>query len=174
MPVLSAILNKYYSFHTPFAPDWTYWYIRESSTAILTANLPLTYTLLRIVLNFVGLGSELSTARKSQPGSHYYRPSYGTRISSHARSGERAGFERSDSQERINKAYGLPLKIYQKHEVHFSSEPAEDRGAPRGDRTNVVPDSLRYPKKVARADSLELDGDTSSKESAVGVVTVCR
>lgn len=158
----------------PFAPDWTFWYIRESSTAIITANLPLTYTLLRIVLNFVGLGSKLSTARKSQPGSHYYRPSYSTRISSNARSGDRANFDRSDSQEQINNAYGLPLKIYQKHEVHFSSEPAEGRAAPCANRTKVVPDSLRYPQdKTTRADSLELDGETSSKESAVGVVTVC-
>ncbi|KAI1247427.1 hypothetical protein MGN70_011317 [Eutypa lata] len=170
--VLSAILNKYYSFNAPFASDWTYWYIRESSTAIITTNLPLTYTLVRIALNFFGLGSKLSTARKSHPGSHF-RPSYGTRISSNARSGEAANFDRSDSQEEINREYGVPLRIYQKHEVRFSSHTIETR-AERADRMQVVPESLRdtTTSKKPRPSGEESD-DAASKDSAVGVVTVC-
>lgn len=30
--ILAAILNKYYSFTHPFGSQWTYWYVRESST----------------------------------------------------------------------------------------------------------------------------------------------
>jgi hypothetical protein len=55
--ILCAILNKFYSFTQPFGSEWTFWYIRESSTALITANLPMTWTLFRRVFNlrsFVG------------------------------------------------------------------------------------------------------------------------
>ncbi|KAL2352064.1 hypothetical protein BJ546DRAFT_237123 [Cryomyces antarcticus] len=49
--ILSALLNKYYSFTEPFGSMWTFWYVREVSTAILVANLPFTWTLLRRIFN---------------------------------------------------------------------------------------------------------------------------
>jgi len=49
--ILAAILNKYYSFTHPFGTQWTYWYVRESSTAILVSNLPFIWTLLRRMFN---------------------------------------------------------------------------------------------------------------------------
>ena len=45
--ILAAILNKVYSFSQPFGAQWTYWYTRESSTALLVANLPFVWTLWR-------------------------------------------------------------------------------------------------------------------------------
>ncbi|KAF2666864.1 hypothetical protein BT63DRAFT_321328 [Microthyrium microscopicum] len=45
--ILSAVLNKYYSFTHPFGSQWTFWYVRESSTALIVANIPFTWTLLR-------------------------------------------------------------------------------------------------------------------------------
>lgn len=45
--ILSAILNKWYSFTQPFGGQWTYWYTRESSTAMLVANLPFVWTFWR-------------------------------------------------------------------------------------------------------------------------------
>lgn len=50
--VLAAILNKVYSFNQPFGREWTYWYVRESSTAMLVANLPFVWTLWRRVTGF--------------------------------------------------------------------------------------------------------------------------
>ncbi|KAH7383864.1 hypothetical protein BKA66DRAFT_86502 [Pyrenochaeta sp. MPI-SDFR-AT-0127] len=45
--VTASILNSYYSFRNPYEQTWIFWYVRESSTAILVANLPFTWTLLR-------------------------------------------------------------------------------------------------------------------------------
>lgn len=45
--ILSAILNKVYSFSQPFGAMWTFWYVRESSTALLVANLPFVWTVWR-------------------------------------------------------------------------------------------------------------------------------
>ncbi|KAF2627854.1 hypothetical protein BU25DRAFT_45440 [Macroventuria anomochaeta] len=47
--VVAAVLNKYYSFSNPFGRDWVLWYLRESYTALLCANLPLTYPLIQRV-----------------------------------------------------------------------------------------------------------------------------
>ncbi|KAF2133854.1 hypothetical protein P153DRAFT_281061 [Dothidotthia symphoricarpi CBS 119687] len=49
--VAASIMNCYYSFKHPYRPTWVFWYIRESSTAILVANLPFTWTLLRKAFN---------------------------------------------------------------------------------------------------------------------------
>jgi hypothetical protein len=45
--ILAAVLNKYYSFTDPFGNDWVFWYVRESATAIIVANLPFVWLLYR-------------------------------------------------------------------------------------------------------------------------------
>ncbi|KAF2848418.1 hypothetical protein T440DRAFT_401513 [Plenodomus tracheiphilus IPT5] len=45
--IAASILNIYYSLKNPYKATWIYWYVRESSTAILVANLPFTWTILR-------------------------------------------------------------------------------------------------------------------------------
>jgi len=50
--ILSAVLNKYYSFNNPYGTLWTFWYVRESSTVMIVANLPFTWTLLRRIKIF--------------------------------------------------------------------------------------------------------------------------
>jgi hypothetical protein len=47
--IVAAVLNKYYSFTEPFGTEWTIWYLRESYTALLCANLPLIYPLIQRV-----------------------------------------------------------------------------------------------------------------------------
>lgn len=52
--IIASMLNSYYSFKNPYRQTWIFWYVRESSTAILVANLPYTWTILR---EFFDLGS---------------------------------------------------------------------------------------------------------------------
>jgi len=49
--ILCAVLNKYYSFAHPFSPMWTFWYIREASTAVYVANMPMCWALMRRLFN---------------------------------------------------------------------------------------------------------------------------
>ncbi len=59
--ILAAILNKVYSFSQPYGSLWTFWYTRESSTALLVANLPFAFTLwLKIpgVRSLVGMSND--------------------------------------------------------------------------------------------------------------------
>jgi hypothetical protein len=61
--ILAAVLNKYYSFTHPFGSQWTYWYVRESSTAILVANLPFLWTLLRRMFKLDAFSAEQNSER---------------------------------------------------------------------------------------------------------------
>lgn len=45
--ILCAVMSKYYSFSNLFGTDWTTWYFREVSTAVIVANLPFMWILLR-------------------------------------------------------------------------------------------------------------------------------
>lgn len=56
--LVAAVLNKYYSFAHPYGTQWTYWYIRESSTAMIVANLPFVWTLLRRVFKLQAFDGE--------------------------------------------------------------------------------------------------------------------
>lgn len=56
--ILAAILNKVYSFSEPFGSLWTYWYVRESSTALLVANLPFVWTFWRRVTGMTSVNGK--------------------------------------------------------------------------------------------------------------------
>lgn len=58
--ILAAVLNKYYSFTSPFGSQWTYWYARESSCTVLVANVPFLWTLVRRIFK---VGSLEGTTR---------------------------------------------------------------------------------------------------------------
>lgn len=45
--ISAAALNSYYSFKYPYGGTWMFWYVRESSMAIIVANIPFTWTILR-------------------------------------------------------------------------------------------------------------------------------
>lgn len=65
--IIAAGLNKYYSFTNPFGTEWTIWYLRESYTAILCANLPLIYPLIQRLFKLRNWSSGAYTT------SHQYR-----------------------------------------------------------------------------------------------------
>ncbi|ORY60269.1 uncharacterized protein BCR38DRAFT_375428 [Pseudomassariella vexata] len=59
--ILTAILNRYYNFSHPNDLSFMYWYVGEVSTAVIVANLPLCWPVLRIVIR----GSSWSKQRSS-------------------------------------------------------------------------------------------------------------
>ncbi|PQE06238.1 hypothetical protein CJF30_00005185 [Rutstroemia sp. NJR-2017a BBW] len=72
--ILSAILNKYESFNDPFSVTWTYWYIREASTAIYVANIPTCWPLARRVFGLTSWSSsdETKSRTRTKPRSKSY------------------------------------------------------------------------------------------------------
>jgi hypothetical protein len=163
--ILSAILNKYYSFNDAFGSDWTFWYVRESSTALITANLPYIWTLLRRLFNLKSFAG-YSHKRSTNPSTNF-RSDFSRNPRSAARAGDTT-IHRLDSEEQINSTYVMPLKIYQRHEVEVSSEEAnpDDRRSPPG----AIPHELG--NNLSKDSSSGRDEETASERSAAGVVKV--
>ncbi|KAM0656998.1 hypothetical protein ACHAPH_007147 [Verticillium nonalfalfae] len=121
--ILSAILNKYYSFNEPFGSAWTFWYIRESSTALIVANLPMTWTILRRLFHLKSFNGKSSNQRSGYPSStsHFRSMAYSRNPQSTIRGGDH-DLDPSASEEQINGGFGgIPLKIYQQHKVEVTS-----------------------------------------------------
>ncbi|KAK7924085.1 hypothetical protein PG985_006139 [Apiospora marii] len=188
LQILAAVLNKYYSFNQPFGSAWTFWYVRESSTAIIVTNLPSTWTLCRRVFNLRSFHGKSSGARTSEAAnSRFARSGYGNGRS-HLSSTERRIITRSESQEQIFHDDGLdlpiPLKIYQQHEVSIKTERVGDSdGKPTDNHGNVSFASASTPTSAGFSSIHEIvksDGKKASSESdsdrstsTPGVTTVC-
>lgn len=167
--ILSAILNKFYSFKEPFGSNWTFWYIRESSTALITTNLPYIWTLLRRLFNLKSFNG--SSHKKSTNPSTQFRSNFSRSHRSAARGGDETGLRRLDSEEQMYSSYSVPLKIYQRHDVEISSEEATP--GQRYSPTGGIPHELH--STVINETSLRSssrDEETGSERSAVGVVKV--
>jgi len=63
--IIAAVLNKWYSFTAPFGTAWVYWYVRESATAIIVANLPFVWLLYRRIF---GIRTDSVTGSRSKSG----------------------------------------------------------------------------------------------------------
>lgn len=130
--ILAAILSKYYSLGIPYGTEWIYWYIREVSTAIIAANLPLTWTLLQ---RMFGMSSFLSRNKSSlqqygkTTGQGGIRSAYGnlTSRTQNTQDGKpkdpyAVDISPSESTEQINGDFGTQLKIWQRQEIQVVSE----------------------------------------------------
>ncbi|KAK0111794.1 hypothetical protein ONS96_001062 [Cadophora gregata f. sp. sojae] len=83
--ILCAVLNKYYSFAQPFSPMWTFWYIREASTAVYVANMPMCWSLMRRLFklrafNGISSGGRSRSRSKSAPIATTYTGVGGSRM----------------------------------------------------------------------------------------------
>ncbi|KAI1847906.1 hypothetical protein JX265_001912 [Neoarthrinium moseri] len=173
--IISAILNKAYTFGDPYGSEWIYWYIREASTAIIVANLPFTWTLLQRAFNLRSFNGK-STGNTPAANSRF-RSAYGNLTS--RTGGEKRNrpmglgdLDASESQEQINDPFGIPLKIYQQNEVTVTSEEVdakEGRSTPPG----IIPNGVSFTSNgnghpPTRARSQD---DNTSGEGDFGVTT---
>ncbi|TVY36636.1 hypothetical protein LOCC1_G006789 [Lachnellula occidentalis] len=145
--ILCAVLNKYYSFAHPFSPQWTFWYIREASTAIYVANMPMCWALMRRLFNLrsFNLSSNNSRSRsKSFPLTSHGRGtviSNGRTLNDEPTKGgegkkdkswwDREGYARGESEEHIVReaeAAKVPkLEVWETKEFEIDREDGEGK-----------------------------------------------
>ncbi|KAH7123537.1 hypothetical protein B0J11DRAFT_314168 [Dendryphion nanum] len=140
--IIAAALNKYYSFRNPFGLEWTIWYLRESYTAILCANLPLTYPLIQKLFRLKNWSSNSYGASNNQYGqrsnitgtiSGMKSRHRNQKLPSHA-SSHMASIRKTESQEGINETRDRedndvgPLRIYQNTEFTVETTSALEMG----------------------------------------------
>jgi hypothetical protein len=93
--MLCAILSKRLSFTHPFSAEWVYWYCREASTAMIVANMPYSWALIRKVFNLRSFFGD-STAAHMQAGQPREMNGYsirGVQLDSHPRSRQASQLE---------------------------------------------------------------------------------
>ncbi|KAI1826627.1 hypothetical protein F4861DRAFT_545632 [Xylaria intraflava] len=135
-----AIASKYYSFHDPYGHKWTFWYIRESSTALIVMNMPFLWAIIRFFFKLNPLfdskssGSTTSAPLRQRYGHNMRNVSHSitiTRGTGNAR--VPSEFRVLNSQEDLTHPSGIPLRIYKHQEVHVSREAS---GAREGSRSS--------------------------------------
>lgn len=67
--IIAAILNKVYSFSQPFGSEWTHWYVRESSTALLVCNLPFCWIFVRRIYKLLSIPFTSTSGSENNGGS---------------------------------------------------------------------------------------------------------
>ncbi|KAI0154709.1 hypothetical protein GGR57DRAFT_109049 [Xylariaceae sp. FL1272] len=136
--ILAALVNKFYSFTHPYSGFWEYWYVRESSTALIVANLPFTWTIIQFAFNLQSFqprrsfdAEEIAIDIPKILGAEYGHNSRGIRHNVTISRGSRLveslqSF--SESQENINASnnMAIPLKIYRQQEVRITMERDDD------------------------------------------------
>lgn len=125
--ILAAAMSKYYSLGMPYGGDWIYWYIREVATAIIAANLPMTWTLLQRLFrigSFNGVygkssglrtggatGAGVGGTNVTRNGAGKFRSAYGN-LSSHGGGGRRGEEDRFEDERTLkNKASALDHEL---------------------------------------------------------------
>ncbi|KAF2132632.1 hypothetical protein P153DRAFT_168780 [Dothidotthia symphoricarpi CBS 119687] len=104
--IVAAILNKYYSFTHPFGTEWTVWYLRESFTALLCANLPLTYPLIQRIFKLKNWSHNSSATYGTQSQTQTTaRFSWATRKIMFKPKALHIAGRRPESQERIHHSF---------------------------------------------------------------------
>lgn len=131
-------------------------YIREVSTAIIAANLPLTWTLLQRIF---GMSNFYSRNKSSDPrsgrltGTSKFRSTYGNLTSRTRDTSDKKpkdphpiDISPSESQEQINGEHGFPLKIWQQQEVRITSEEVDlnDHSSLSDKSAKSVPGAANY------------------------------
>lgn len=74
--IASAVMNRYYSFINLYGTGWESWFVREASTAVIVANSPYIWALVRIMFNlhsFVGSSSATVNSRFNEQTDRFYK-----------------------------------------------------------------------------------------------------
>ncbi|KAF2266077.1 hypothetical protein CC78DRAFT_164723 [Lojkania enalia] len=169
--IIAATLNKYYSFTHPFGQEWTIWYLRESYTAILCANLPLIWPILQRIFKLnnwsqrsYNSGPYGTQTRSRGPLSVFKSNAPKSRLRSEPDSNI-GNLRRPESQEQIN-AIVEPLKIYQNTEISVHSSDAKELGGPIFELGPMPPPQSRT--------SIDSKRSGSSGSDKGGVTTTCQ
>ena len=125
--VICSIMSKVYSIFTPYGPEWVAWYVREAGTAVVVANIPQTWYLVRRIFNFRSfLSNGTSRAQQATP----YRMGSSLPLSHKGtdKLHPRSKASRSESEERITHTDRLEIWEHKHFDITEEMEPSSRPG----------------------------------------------
>ena len=101
--VLTAILNRYYNFSSPYGSlEYLYWYIAESSTSVYVSNIPLCWPVLRRIFALEAFSASGRTKGSANMTSENHCSAKASALRGDRPFGRAEdGWQRTDSEERI-------------------------------------------------------------------------
>lgn len=126
LQIISATLSRYYCFAQPESILWIFWYVREASTAVIVANIPHLYALLRSVFNLEAFGSLVKRTTNRTRHNQYPLDS---NSDANGRPNGRLRFgsskNRSESTENLGPEHDVSLQIWQRNEYDVKTNKAD-------------------------------------------------
>ncbi|KAI7771944.1 hypothetical protein LZL87_011637 [Fusarium oxysporum] len=99
--------------HDPYGPNWTFWYIRESSTSLIVANLPLTWPLFRRIMHINTSSASDSNPQLGPRESYLFRNVLPSTITTTHGNNNRPSLIFADSQIELSQEHRIPSEAYQ-------------------------------------------------------------
>ncbi|KND87527.1 hypothetical protein TOPH_07866 [Tolypocladium ophioglossoides CBS 100239] len=124
--LMLAVPVPYYCFAHPESILWIFWYVREASTAVIVANVPHLYALLRKVFDLGAFGGLVKrTAKRTRYMKH---ASTSVELNQRQQSDRRMRSEndRSESTENFAHREALPLQMWQRNEYTVDGNDARE------------------------------------------------
>ncbi|OJJ42683.1 hypothetical protein ASPZODRAFT_53362, partial [Penicilliopsis zonata CBS 506.65] len=117
--IIASVMSKYYSLSEPYGSEWRDWYLREAGTAVIVANIPQTWPLLRRI---VGARSFFSSGGHTYSRSRSRSRTWKTKNTTATGAGGviRSLHSATDSTEYM--APVEPLQIWEQKQFHISEE----------------------------------------------------
>ncbi|KAG4031317.1 hypothetical protein MFRU_009g01040 [Monilinia fructicola] len=162
--ITSAVANKYFSFENPFDVMWTYWYIREASTVMYVANIPMCWPLARKLFGLRSWsGSVDGTKSKiTMVPKKYSSTGSGSRFGNRKENSiykteSRVGI--IDGNQEGSSAGAIGLEIWESREVSVRNEEQSPNGNIENTTTitTIVSrnNSIEYPRSNPRVERVE-------------------
>lgn len=135
--MVCAILSKNLSFTQPFSVQWIYWYTREASTAMIVANMPYSWTIIRKVFRVKAFlhrsGSISGNPGNAYEGRHVSNATATTAPNGKSWSGKHLSFFRRDKTQKqasttesidpITEPNATRMTSWKEHDVDGKSDP---------------------------------------------------
>jgi len=135
--MVCAILSKNLSFTQPFSVQWIYWYTREASTAMIVANMPYSWIIIRKVFRVKAFlhraGSVTGSPGNTQEGRHVSNATATTAPDAQSWSSKHLTFFKRDKLQKqdsttesigpINESNAKQMTDWKDHEVDRKSDP---------------------------------------------------
>lgn len=122
---MSASLSRYYVFSKPDSILWIFWYVREASTAVIVANIPHLYALLRRIFHLDAFGTFVKRTTNRTRYNQYPLDSTDVNRRSHGRSRFGSSKNKSESTENFRPEHDVSLQIWQRHEYNVETNNAD-------------------------------------------------
>lgn len=146
--IICSIMSKFYSLSKPYGSEWVAWYVREAGTAVIVANIPQIWTLVRYLFNVHSFISGSSgRTQKSRTASGINRSfQFSSRTRDRLTTDEEYDLTNNYTEIRSETSNSQPtgMKIWEQKEVRVTAEAVNNNttsAGPHSSTESILPET---------------------------------